>query len=140
MAKRILIIEDSREISHYLKLRLKTYGYEVLAAFDGEEGLEMAREQRPDLILLDIMLPKLDGFKLCRLLKFDKSYEHIPIIMLTARGQEKDVETAEQIAADAYVVKPFDWKMLQGLIEKMLTPGFEKEKIQPILPARVLNN
>jgi DNA-binding response OmpR family regulator len=120
MKKKILIVDDNQNISKSLEIRMKAAGYDTIVAFDGDEGLRMAREQKPDLILLDVLMPKLDGFTMCRLLKFDSAYEKIPIILLTAKNQSKDVQIGKDIAADAYVVKPFNWPSLLALVEQFL--------------------
>lgn len=129
--KRILVVEDMPESLMILRIRLEAYGYEVISATDGEEGLNKARELRPDLILLDVMLPKMDGYTVCRLLKFDEEYEDIPIIMLTARGQEKDMAIGKNVGADMYFVKPYDHAKLVAAIEKLtseihISPGIKK--------------
>lgn len=118
--KRILSIEDEPAIQQTLKLRLEASGYEVLCAADGAEGLEMARNEKPDLIVLDLMLPKRDGHSICRLLKFDQRYRHIPILMLTARGLQKDRETGTRMGADAYLTKPYESAELLATIERLL--------------------
>ena len=100
----ILLIEDEATVRETLALNLRAEGYQVLSAADGVEGLQLAREQNPDLILLDLMLPELDGLSLCRLLRRDSS---VPIIMVTARGTEMDRITGLETGADDYVVKPF---------------------------------
>ena len=87
---------------------MEAAGYECLCAYDGEEGLNAAKELNPDLIILDVMMPKINGFKISRLLKFDTRYKDIPILMLTARSQEKDRELGEETGADEYITKPFD--------------------------------
>ncbi len=120
--KRILVVEDMPESLMILRIRLEAYGYEVVSATDGEEGLKKARDLRPDLILLDVMLPKMDGFTVSRLLKFDEEFEDIPIIMLTARGQEKDKDIGKNVGADMYFVKPYDHAKLVAAIEQ-LTSG-----------------
>ncbi len=120
MAKRILIIEDYPHIVDILRMRLESGGYEVLTAYDGKEGLRKAREEKPDLIILDIMLPKLNGFKVCRLLKFDAKYQHIPIFMLTSRKKQSDIETGKETGADEYIVKPYEISELMELIERYL--------------------
>ncbi len=120
MAKRILIIEDYPHIVDILRMRLESSGYEVLAAYDGKEGLQKAREEQPDLIILDIMLPKLNGFKVCRLLKFDAKYKHIPIFMLTSRKKSSDIETGKETGADEYIVKPYEIGELMALIERYI--------------------
>jgi DNA-binding response OmpR family regulator len=106
--KRILIVDDESDLIELVKLRLEANGYEVMVAGDGQSGLDKARAEKPDLIVLDVMLPKIDGYKVCRMLKFDEKYRHIPIIMFTARAQESDRKTGEQVGADAYITKPFD--------------------------------
>ena len=108
MTKTILIIEDEEEISTLLSMRLKAQGYDVLVADDGLAGLEKAREHKPDLIILDVGLPRLNGFEVCRMLKFDNQYKHIPILMLTARSQAQDKKIGHEVGADIYVPKPFD--------------------------------
>ncbi len=120
-APRILVIEDVPEIVLSLKIRLKKAGYEVLAAADGSKGLEMAREERPDLILLDLMLPKVHGYKVCRLLKYDKEYEHIPIVMLTARAMNHEKELGMEVGADAYLTKPYNHRQLLQVIDDLLS-------------------
>lgn len=101
---RILIIEDERTVRDMLALHLRNEGYEVLSAEDGLSGLRLAREHSPDLILLDLMLPEMDGLSLTRVLRRDSD---VPILMLTARGTEMDKITGLETGADDYVVKPF---------------------------------
>lgn len=121
MAKeRILVVDDEPDIVKMLTLRLKSKGYEVIAAFDGLEALDKARNEKPDLIILDLRLPKMDGYQVCRLLKFDKKYGSIPVVMLTAKTQEVDKTTGYETGADAYVTKPFDAQSLMATIEKFL--------------------
>jgi Response regulators consisting of a CheY-like receiver domain and a winged-helix DNA-binding domain len=105
MAK-VLIVEDEETLARTLAEKLRSDGFTVITAADGEEGLEKIREERPDLIVLDIMLPKLDGLSLCRIVRRDTSTSHIPIIMLTARGTEVDKIVGLESGADDYVVKP----------------------------------
>jgi DNA-binding response OmpR family regulator len=121
--KRILSIEDEPAIQMTLRARLEANGYEVLCVSDGEEGLRVAQQEKPDLIILDLMLPKRDGYSICRLLKFDQRYRHIPILMLTARGLEKDRETGMKTGADAYVTKPFDSADLVATVRRLLGEG-----------------
>ena len=108
MTKKVLIVDDERDITETIKFVLEAAGYECLCAYDGEEGLNAAKELNPDLIILDVMMPKINGFKISRLLKFDTRYKDIPILMLTARSQEKDRELGEETGADEYITKPFD--------------------------------
>jgi two-component system alkaline phosphatase synthesis response regulator PhoP len=118
--KRILIVDDEEDILIVLKFRLEANNYEVLTASDGQEGLNKARTEKPDLIILDLMLPKLDGYKVCRMLKFDENYKAIPIVMFTARAQKKDEELGKEMGADAYVTKPFEPEILLEKIQQLL--------------------
>jgi DNA-binding response OmpR family regulator len=120
MKKRVLIVDDEPDIVEAIRFNLELEDYECLVARDGEEALTKAKKEMPDLILLDIMLPKMNGYKVSRLLKFDKAYSHIPIIMLTARTQDKDVQLGGETGADEYVKKPFDADELIKLIRKYL--------------------
>jgi len=124
MAKKILVVDDEPDVVSLLTLMLKSKGYEVVSAGDGQEAIAKARSENPDLILLDVMLPRLDGYKVARMLKFDENFSHIPIIMLTAKIQEKDRELGIETGADDYVTKPFDTGVLLFKIEKTL----EKKK------------
>jgi two-component system alkaline phosphatase synthesis response regulator PhoP len=118
--KRILVVEDELDLLKLVEGRLKLNGYDVLLAADGNDGLKKAREEKPDLIILDIMLPYLDGFQICRMLKFDQAYKHIPIIMFTARVQDADKELGKQMGADAYITKPFEAEVLLAKIKELL--------------------
>lgn len=118
--KRILIVDDEEDIVNVLKRRLEANNYEVLSASDGQEGLNKARSERPDLIILDLMLPKLDGYKVCRMLKFDKDYKAIPIIMVTARAQKEDEDLGKEMGADTYLPKPFEPEVLLKNIKELL--------------------
>lgn len=118
--KRILIVDDEEDILSLLKFRLEANNYEVLSASDGQEGLMKARAEKPDIIILDLMLPKLDGYKVCRMLKFDENYKNIPIIMFTAKAQQKDEELGKEMGADAYITKPFEPDILLEKIRELL--------------------
>ncbi|MFA5349691.1 MAG: response regulator [Candidatus Paceibacterota bacterium] len=120
MAKKILLVDDEPHIITMLENRMKHAGYEVITACDGQEALLKAHKEKPDLIILDLMLPKLDGYKVCRMLKFDEKYKHIPIIMLSARAQEADKKMGETVGADGYVTKPFEPQVLLGKVEDLL--------------------
>lgn len=106
--KTILVCDDERVTTDLLRDILEGTGYRVIVARDGEESLNKARAERPDLIVLDVMMPKLDGFKVARLLKSDKRYQRIPILILTARAGDEDRSLAENCGADYFVQKPFD--------------------------------
>jgi len=118
--KRILLIEDETDMVYALTLQLEAVDYKVLSATDGQAGLDMARKEKPDLIILDLMLPRMDGYKICRMLKFDERYKQIPIIMFTARAQDQDRKLAQEVGADAYITKPFDSKALLDKISALL--------------------
>jgi DNA-binding response OmpR family regulator len=107
MSKRVLVVDDDPNIVNLIRAFLTKIGFEVLEANDGLDGLQKARSENPDLIILDVMLPKLDGFKFSRLLKFDESHRNIPILMLTAKSDEKDEKIGLAMGADAYLTKPF---------------------------------
>ena len=116
--KKILLVDDEQDIIDSLKFVLETSGFECYSADNGEDGLNLARQISPDLILLDVMMPKINGFKICRLLKYDNKYKNIPILMLTARSQEEDKLIGEETGADEYITKPFDINELVAKIEK----------------------
>lgn len=120
MAKRILLVDDERDLVTTVTFRLEASGYEVIPAYDGQEGLEKAKKEKPDLIILDLMLPKMDGYKVCGLLKADARYNKIPIIMFTARAQETDIEMGKETGAEAYITKPFEPQVLLSKIEELL--------------------
>ena len=118
--KKVLIVDDEQDIVESLKFVLETEGYECYSAFNGEDGLKSAKELIPDLIILDIMMPKMNGYKISRLLKFDNKYKDIPIIMLTARSQEEDKLIGEETGADEYITKPFDLDYVVGKVNERL--------------------
>lgn len=108
MKKTVLVADDESDIVETLQFMLESDGFEVLTAYDGEEALNIARRAIPDVILLDVMMPKINGYKVSRLLKFDKKFQDIPILMITARTQEEDKLIGEETGADEYITKPFD--------------------------------
>ena len=118
--KRILVVEDEIELVKAILIRLQQAGYEVSSAGDGQEGLEKARKEKPDLIILDLMLPKMDGYKVCGLLKADARYNSIPVIISTARAQESDEKLGFEVGADAYFTKPFQYEKLLAKIKELL--------------------
>lgn len=118
--KKILLVDDEVEIVDMIKIRLEASGYKVLTAYEGSEALDKAHREKPDLIILDLMLPEIDGYKICRMLKSDKKYRPIPIIIFTARAQENDKKLGEEAGADAYIVKPFEPQALLGKIKALL--------------------
>lgn len=120
MPKKILIVDDETELLKAISIRLKASGYEVLTAQDGQEGLEKARNSNPDLIILDVLMPRLDGYEVCRLLKFDEKHSLIPVIMLTAKTQEVDKAMGKKVGANDYLTKPFETQDLIDKIKKYL--------------------
>lgn len=118
--KRILIVEDEIELVKAIQIRLQQADYEVLITYDGQDGLEKAKKEKPDLIILDLMLPKMDGYKVCGLLKADVRYNKIPIIMFTARARESDEKLGFEVGADAYLTKPFQYEILLAKIKELL--------------------
>ena len=118
--QRILIVDDEVELVKAIQIRLEQAGYEALFAYDGQEGLEKAHKEKPDLIILDLMLPKMDGYWVCDLLKRDKRYNNIPIIIFTARAQESDIKMGQEVGADAYITKPFEYQVLLDKIKELL--------------------
>ena len=118
--RKILVVDDELDMLMVIKLRLEASGYEVITATDGLEGLNAARKDNPDLIVLDIMLPKMNGYKVARFLKFDEEYKKIPIVMLTALGGEEDRSTGMETGADEYLTKPFETEQLLSAVRKFL--------------------
>jgi DNA-binding response OmpR family regulator len=117
---KILVVDDEADLVSVLSFGLQVEGFAVISAADGEEGLRRAREERPDLIVLDLMLPKLDGYQVCRTLKFDERYRGIPILILSARSGEADRRLALEMGADAFLTKPYDMRDLVGRIRARL--------------------
>jgi two-component system, OmpR family, alkaline phosphatase synthesis response regulator PhoP len=118
--KRVLIADDEQDIVETIKFNLELENIYCIVAYDGEEALLKVKKEPPDLILMDVMMPKINGYKVCRLLKFDEMYKNIPIIMLTARAQKQDMETGAETGADKYLTKPFDMDSLVALVKKYL--------------------
>ena len=114
---RILVADDNPTNRDILQARLEANGYEVLHAGDGEEALAVARAQRPDLILLDIMMPKLDGIEVCKRVKADAALPFTPIILVTAKAESGDVVEGLDAGADEYLTKPIDQKALVARVE-----------------------
>ncbi|NQT90480.1 MAG: response regulator [Candidatus Omnitrophica bacterium] len=120
MPKKVLLIEDEESLVELLKFRLEASGYGIETALDGEEGINKIKELKPDLVILDITMPKMHGYDVCRLAKANEETRDIPIIMLTAHAQKKDIEEAMESGADTFISKPFEPKDLLEKIEKLL--------------------
>ncbi|OHB83848.1 MAG: DNA-binding response regulator [Planctomycetes bacterium RBG_19FT_COMBO_48_8] len=121
--RKILIIEDDKDIVEMLDYNLKEEGYDTISALNGEEGIALAGKERPDLIILDIMLPIMDGFEVCRTLKNDDKLAHIPIIILSAKSQETDKVVGLELGADDYVTKPFSPRELIARTRAIMRRG-----------------
>jgi two-component system phosphate regulon response regulator PhoB len=124
---RILIIEDERDIGELLEYNLQKEGYDTILANNGESGLEIARKEKPNLLILDLMLPGIDGLDVCRLIKSDSDIKDISIVMLTALGQEEDIVKGLESGADDYITKPFSFKVLIARIQSVLRRGQVEE-------------
>lgn len=120
MAHKIIVIEDEPDIANLLAFHLKSNGYDCIIAKDGKKGLSLAQSERPDLVLLDLMLPGMTGTDICKVLKGNAETSHIPIIMLTARGDEVDRILGFELGADDYVIKPFSPRELMLRIKTVL--------------------
>jgi two-component system alkaline phosphatase synthesis response regulator PhoP len=118
--KRILIIEDDRDIVELVRYNLANEGFQISAAYDGGTGLNTLKKTPPDLLLLDLMLPKLSGLDICREIRRDESLNRLPILMLTARGDEADRVVGLEMGADDYVTKPFSPRELVARVKALL--------------------
>lgn len=118
--KKILVIEDEDRLRTILGYRLAHHGYNVIFAADGEQGLKCVRESEPDLVILDLMIPKIPGEEVCKELRRDERFSEIPIIMLTAKGTDTDRIVGRVIGANCYMVKPFDSQQLLFQIHSLL--------------------
>jgi DNA-binding response OmpR family regulator len=117
---KVLVVDDEEYIQHILNFSFGAEGYDVLTASDGEEGITKARNEKPDVIVMDIMMPKMDGYEACKRIKSDPETKDIPVILLTAKGREADRKLGADAGADDYVVKPFSPGRLIERVEGML--------------------
>ena len=122
---RILVVEDEHKIANSIKRGFEQETWATDVAYDGESGFDLASSESYDVIVLDLMLPKIDGYKVSRILKFDEKYKDIPIIMLTAKAQEHDKDLGLQVGASAYIVKPFDSKDLVEKVRELTSDSVE---------------
>jgi two-component system, OmpR family, alkaline phosphatase synthesis response regulator PhoP len=118
--ERILIVEDEEEIRELVRYNLERQGYQVAAAASGEEAMRTVRQESPDLIVLDLMLPAMDGWEVCKQLKRDPATQAIPVVMLTAKSEESDMVTGLELGADDYIAKPFSPRILTARIRAVL--------------------
>ncbi len=116
---KILIAEDERDIRELITFALRYNGYEVVSAKDGEEALELALKEYPDLVLLDIRMPRMNGYEVCRLIKENEATNHIPVVFISAKGQEKEVQEGLEAGATDYILKPFSPDHLVERVAKL---------------------
>ena len=117
--KKVLIIDDEKEMVQVETMRLKAHGYDVIVAYDGESGLLLARVEQPALVILDIMLPGIGGYELCRMLKQDPDCRRIPIVLVSAVDQKFDTDLGKKVGADGYFTKPFQPTLLLAKIKEL---------------------
>ncbi|HEX7079299.1 MAG TPA: response regulator [Candidatus Eisenbacteria bacterium] len=117
---KILVVDDEIYIVHILDFSLGMEGYEVVTALDGEQALEKLKTEKPDLIVLDIMMPKLDGYEVCKAVKADPATKQIPVILLSAKGRNVDQKMGFEVGADDYITKPFSPRKLVERINQLL--------------------
>lgn len=125
---KLLLIEDEEDIAHLIKLQAEISGYKVVIAGNGIDGLRAIEREEPDIVVLDIMLPGLNGFEVCRKVKKMDKLKDIPIVIISAKGEESDVVLGLELGADDYVSKPFSLKVLFSRIKAVLRRGMELEK------------
>jgi two-component system cell cycle response regulator DivK len=120
MTKRILVVEDTEDNRQILRDLLSAAGYELIEAVDGQAGVEMAQRHKPDLVLMDIQLPVLDGYEATRRIKADPALKHIPVVAVTSYALSGDEEKARDAGCDAYIAKPFSPRQLLGKVRELL--------------------
>jgi DNA-binding response OmpR family regulator len=130
--KKVLIIDDEPDFVRVVQLRLEAAGYEVSVAFDGMQGVSSAHKEKPDLIILDIMMPAMHGHRVCEALKKSSKTWTIPIIYLTAKGGKEDEELAYKLGAEHFLTKPYDPQVLLETIKNALEPGAQLEKYEKV--------
>jgi len=127
MAKEvILVVDDEEDIRELVELNLSREGYQILPCDTGERALALVRSRKPDLVVLDLMLPGVDGLEVCKRLKANPDTRHIPVIMLTAKGEEADIVAGLELGADDYVTKPFSGKVLAARVRRLLRRQMEE--------------
>ena len=118
---KVLVVDDEISITQILEFSIGAEGYDVITAANGEEAIEKARREQPDLIILDIMMPRIDGYEACRILKANPLTKNIPVVLLTAKGRDIDKRLGYEVGATDYIVKPFSPSKLIGRIQKLLS-------------------
>jgi two-component system, OmpR family, alkaline phosphatase synthesis response regulator PhoP len=135
-SERILIVDDEEDILELLSVSLKREGFGVIRAENGEDAVSLASTEKPDLVILDLMLPGVDGLTVCKMLKGSSVTRHIPVIMLTAKGQESDIVKGLEHGADDYVTKPFSPKVLLARVKTVLRRGSQREPSKGVIKVR----
>jgi len=118
--KKILIVDDEAHILNIIKFNLKKRGYDITIASNGEEAIEKIKGNIPDLLIIDVMMPKMSGYDVCRILKEDEKYKDMPIIMLSAKSQLEDIEVAKELGITKYLTKPFSPMMLMKKVVEII--------------------
>src|SRR5580693_5093293 len=119
MPLKVLVCDDERHIVRLIQVNLERQGYEVVTAFDGKEGLEKIRSEKPNLVVLDVMMPYMDGFEVLKTIRREPETENLPVIMLTAKAQDKDVFEGYHYGADMYLTKPFNPMELVTFVKRI---------------------
>ena len=122
MAKRILVVDDDPVMIQFVVLRLQHAGYEVLTAADGEQGLQQAKDLKPDLMVLDLAMPVMHGYEVCKAIRSDKAIADLKIIVTSGKSYPSDIKTAKSVGADRYLVKPYPVQTLLTAIEELIGP------------------
>lgn len=135
MKKRILAVDDEPMVLTVIRKRLEFAGFEVITAEDGMEGLRLARTEQPDLIVLDLILPGINGYQICGMLKRDQNLKRIPILMLSARSQEHDVSEGLRLGADAYMTKPYETEEFMAQVQTLLAKAEAEKPVPPPAPS-----
>lgn len=123
MSQHVLIVDDEQNITISVEFLMKREGYQVSVANDGENGLEMIRELKPDLVLLDVMMPRMNGFEVCEAVRKDPDLAGVKIVMLTAKGRSAEIEKGINLGADDYIPKPFSTRDLVKRVQELLGEG-----------------
>jgi len=126
LSAKVLIVDDDLGIRMLLSKYLQREGFETLLAEDGLEGVELAKKNHPDLIMLDVVMPRMDGLTAARLIKFYKPLSKVPIVFLTAKDANKEIELAQETRAEVYITKPFDVRQVIEVVEELLSPSLEE--------------
>ncbi len=133
--EKILVVDDEKDIVELLQFNLEREGFQIIPSYQGEDALRLAKKELPDLIILDLMLPGIDGLEVCRILKRDPSILSIPIIMVTARGEEADIIVGLELGADDYISKPFGIKEISARVRAVLRRFRYPEELKGIITA-----